>query len=294
MSGDVINLTYYENTDVLQSAIVTGAVRAADCGGEGRGRKRAPRRQHRDRHGARRHDAHVAECAGSRRVRSVRPPRTAGEESDVERAGGERRRRERADGRVVHRRRRVSGDGWNAAGQAHGHVADARYVPQGRPRSDSGSHVHRLGAVPGRDGDAGSRIDDALQHGHRAGVADRRGGRAGAARRQRADSGRCDQHRHERRRLEDEGVRRVETRAVHHVSGEAGRERRRAHAGPDEAGSAGARRQPRARLHGRRERFDRVHGHRHARAGGEERDADQGRQDFDRRQDRKPRSRRDR
>ena len=95
MSGDVINLTYYENTDLLQSAIVTGgaALRiAAEKDSDG---KRAPRRQHRDRHGAGRHDAHVAECAGPRRVRSVGGQRAAGEESDVERARGERRRRER-------------------------------------------------------------------------------------------------------------------------------------------------------------------------------------------------------
>ncbi len=68
---------------------------AADCGGEGHSRKRAPRRQHRNRHGAGRHDADVAECAGSRRVRSVGGQRAACQESDVERARGERRRRQR-------------------------------------------------------------------------------------------------------------------------------------------------------------------------------------------------------
>ena len=60
----------------------------------------------------------------------------------------------------------------------------------------------------------------------------------------------------------------------------------RAHARAHEAGSAGEWCQPRARVHGRREQFDRAHGHGHARAGGEKRNADQGRQDFDRRQDR--------
>ena len=136
---------------------------------------------------------------------------------------------------------------------------------------------------------AGSRVDHAIQHGDRSGGAHRRDGRAGAARRQRADPGRCDQHRHERRRVEDAGVRRVEARAVHHVSGKAWRKGRLAHARPDEAGPASQRRQPRARLHGRRERLDRAHGHGHARAGREERDADQGRQDYDRRQDRQSR-----
>ena len=122
---------------------------ADDCGREGHCRKRAPCRQYRDRHGAGRYDAHVAECPGPRRVRSVGGERAAGEESDVDVAGGERSRRQRADRGVVHRRRGVSGDGWNAAGQADGHLTDARYVAQRRPRPDSGSDLHRIGAVPG-------------------------------------------------------------------------------------------------------------------------------------------------
>ena len=39
MAGDVINLTYYENSDLLQSATVTGEQRDANRGGEGRSAK---------------------------------------------------------------------------------------------------------------------------------------------------------------------------------------------------------------------------------------------------------------
>ena len=283
MSGDVINLTYYENTDFLQSATISRRSRAADCSREGRNGERSPRRQHRNRDGAGRRDAHVAECAGSRRIRSVVGQGTACQESDVERARGKRRAGKGSDRRVVYRGRRVSRDGRRSAGEADGDVAHARYVAQGRPGSDTGSHLHRLGA-DARRSDAGGGFDDALQHGDRPGGTHRRGRRAGAACRQRTDSGRRDQHRHERRRLQDEGVRGIEARAVDHVSREAGRQGRPADSRAHEAGSACQRRQPRARVCRWRERIDRADGHRHARAGREKRDADQRRQGGHRRQ----------
>ena len=139
MSGDIINLTYYENSDLLQSAIVTGgaALRiAAEKGIEDSVLHAdnieigmAPDGTTLTSLNAR---DHVMFDLSSRQG-------AAGEESDGERAGGERRSWKRADGRFVHRRCGVSGDGRYSAGKAHGHLAHARYVSQRGPRPDSGS-----------------------------------------------------------------------------------------------------------------------------------------------------------
>ena len=139
--------------------------RTADCRREGRIGKRPPRRQHRDRDGARWLDAHIAECAGSRHLRSVVGQGAARKESHVECARGERRGRKGTDRCFVYRGRRISRDGRRSAGEADGDVAHARHVAQRRSRPDSGSHIHRLGAAARRS-DAGGGLDDALQHGH--------------------------------------------------------------------------------------------------------------------------------
>ncbi len=112
------------------------------------------------------------------------------------------------------------------------------------------SDVCRCGAVrrPEHGGRCGPH---ALQHADRTGGAQGRARAGRSAGRERADAGRCERDRDEHRRLEAESDEHVEARPVDHVSGQARIEEHAPHAGPDEAGSAREWSQPRAALHGR-------------------------------------------
>ena len=105
MAGDVINLTYYENSDLLQSAIVTGGAALRIAGEKGAAESVL-------------HAENIEigmapdgttltslNAQGPRRARSVRGQGTAVEESDRRMRSSPAAKREGADGGVVHRRR---------------------------------------------------------------------------------------------------------------------------------------------------------------------------------------------
>ena len=242
MSGDVINLTYYENTDVLQSAIVTGGAALRIAAEKDAAESvlhadnieigMAPDGTTLTSLNARDHVVFDLSTAKGQPAKKVT--------SNALVASGSRGKG--ADRRVVHRRRRVSGDGRNAAGEAHGHVADARYVAEGRPRSDSGSHVHRLGAAARREDSATQAAGSTMRYNMETGQVSLTGATGEPVPRVvneqiQIDATNIDMN-VEGSKMKAYG----ESRRVQSIMFPAkpGAKRRPAHAGPDEAGSAGA------------------------------------------------------